>query len=730
MLWNLARAFVTTSAERGAGAMDKIMEPLQRLGKALMGAVAVMPLAALMMGIGYWITSVGGEGAVIYGDLLLKTGAAVLDNLGVIFAIAIAYGLSRDNSGAAALAGFVGFATLVNLIGPEAVAGYRGIEPTELTGDEALRWAESGWDAVGYGNVLFGIMIGILAAWIYNRFYQTQLPDAFAFFSGRRLVPILSSIFSAVVAGIMYIIWPLVYSALFSFGAWIQGLGAVGAGLYGFANRLLIPTGLHHALNSVFWFDVMGIDDIRKFQEGPVTIDSAAAATDALSCPGVWDGTTCEVIGVVGQYQAGFFPIMMFGLPGAALAIYLRAKTKRRKAVGALMMAAAVASFFTGVTEPLEFSFMFLAPLLYLVHAILTGISLAIASAMGWTAGFGFSAGAVDFLLSSQNPLANQWWMLLVMGVIYFFAYLGIFYALIGLLNIKTPGRDDDESEDGGASFDAFTDIARPGASKGGADNANTHTAEKIILGLGGKNNIDSIDYCSTRLRTHVHDASLVDESLIRKAAASGMVRPTKQSIQVIVGTKVQFVYDEVARLLAQSGADAELIGERPASELDQPATTVLTGTTVELSKPTVGQVIALEGVSDDAFASKSIGDGFALVPASTAAVFDVCAPASGKLDMVFKTNHAFSLTTSAGLEVLVHIGFDTVKLKGEGFTRLVEQGQFVETGQPIVRVDAKALRAQGVDLTIAVVMPTKAQTSSVHLAQGKGSVAAEVALR
>lgn len=234
-----------------------------------MGAVAVMPLAALMMGIGYWITSVGGEGAVIYGDLLLKTGAAVLDNLGVIFAIAIAYGLSRDNSGAAALAGFVGFATLVNLIGPEAVAGYRGIEPTELTGDEALLWAESGWDAVGYGNVLFGIMIGILAAWIYNRFYQTQLPDAFAFFSGRRLVPILSSIFSAVVAGIMYIIWPLVYSALFSFGAWIQGLGAVGAGLYGFANRLLIPTGLHHALNSVFWFDVMGIDDIRKFQEGP-----------------------------------------------------------------------------------------------------------------------------------------------------------------------------------------------------------------------------------------------------------------------------------------------------------------------------------------------------------------------------------------------------------------------------------------------------------------------------
>ena len=711
------------------------MEPLQRLGKALMGAVAVMPLAALMMGVGYWITSVGGDNAVIFGDLLLKTGGAVLDNLGVIFAIAIAYGLSKDNSGAAALAGFVGFATLVNLIGPEAVAGYRGIEPTELTGDEALQWAEAGWDAVGYGNVLFGIMIGILAAWTYNRFYTTQLPDALAFFSGRRLVPILASIFSAIVAGIMYIVWPLVYSALFSFGAWIQGLGAVGAGLYGFANRLLIPTGLHHALNSVFWFDVMGIDDIRKFQEGPATIDAAAAATDALGCPGVWDGSTCEVMGIVGQYQAGFFPIMMFGLPGAALAIYLRAKTKRRKAVGALMMAAAVASFFTGVTEPLEFSFMFLAPLLYVVHAILTGISLAIASAMGWTAGFGFSAGAVDFLLSSQNPLANQWWMLLVMGVVYFFIYLAIFYFLIGALNIKTPGREDDD-EESGADVNAFTDVAESGTA--GTTDPNVQTAAQIIRGLGGKDNIDSIDYCSTRLRTRINDPELVQESQIRQASVSGLVRPSKQTVQVIVGPRVQFVYDEVARQLAQSGADAEFIGERPASELGDDigtasaagaATATRAGVTVELAKPTVGTVIPLEKVSDEAFASKSIGDGFALVPVESASVFDICAPATGQLDMVFKTNHAFSITTVNGLEVLVHIGFDTVKLNGEGFTRLVEAGQHVEAGQPIIRVDAKALRAKGVDLTTAVVMPTKKQVGSVQLAQGLGSVAAVVTM-
>lgn len=705
--------------------MDKLMEPLQRLGKALMGAVAVMPLAALMMGVGYWITSVGGDNAVIFGDLLLKTGGAVLDNLGIIFAIAIAFGLSKDNSGAAALAGFVGFATLVNLIGPDAIAGYRGIDPAELSGDEAMNWAEAGWDGIGYGNVLFGILIGILAAWTYNKFYQTQLPDALAFFSGRRLVPILASIFSAIVAGIMYVVWPLVYSALFSFGAWIQGLGAVGAGLYGFANRLLIPTGLHHALNSVFWFDVMGIDDIRKFQEGPATIEAANAATDALSCPGVWDGTTCEVVGIIGQYQAGFFPIMMFGLPGAALAIYLRAKTNRRKAVGALMMAAAVASFFTGVTEPLEFSFMFLAPLLYLVHAILTGISLAIASAMGWTAGFGFSAGAVDFLLSSQNPLANQWWMLLVMGVVYFFIYLAIFYFLIGALNIKTPGREDDDAEQ-------LADA--PSTDAPSTDNPHSHTAAQIIAGLGGKTNIDSIDYCSTRLRTKVTNPTLVEESEIRKAQISGLVRPSKQTVQVIIGPKVQFVYDEVARMLAQSGVDTEFIGERPESELEgdiatatAPRQTTAVGTTVELLTPTVGTVTAIEQVADEAFATKSIGDGFALIPVDSAATFDVCAPASGSVDMIFKTNHAFSLTTTDGLEVLVHIGFDTVKLKGAGFTRLIEQGEHVEAGQPIIRVDAKALRAQGVDLTIAVVMPTKQQVGKVTLGNGNGMLGVSV---
>lgn len=303
--------------------------------------------------------------------------------------------------------------------------------------------------------------------------------------------------------------------------------------MYGFANRLLIPTGLHHALNQIFWFDVVGINDIGNFLGGSATIEAAKAATDASSCAGNWVNGTCEVVGVVGRYQAGFFPIMMLGLVGAALAIYMTADPSRKKVVGSLMAAGALASFFTGVTEPLEFSFMFVAPMLYLVHAVLTGISLAIAAAMHWTAGFGFSAGFVDMVRSARNPLANKWYMLLVMGVIYFFVYFGIFYFLIKKFNLKTPGRGEDEEteENEGAILASDSDYAV--------------MASQILKGLGGKENIASLDYYATRLRVVVADPALVDEPEIKKAGVSGVIRPSQKSVQVIVGPQVQFVFDE-----------------------------------------------------------------------------------------------------------------------------------------------------------------------------------------
>ncbi|MFC5370391.1 N-acetylglucosamine-specific PTS transporter subunit IIBC [Arcanobacterium bovis] len=527
---------------------DTIVGALQRFGRAIMGAVAVMPVAAILMGIGYWIDPTGWGANSVTAAILIKSGLAVLDNLGYVFAIALAFGLSRDSNGAAALSGFLGFTAVKLLLAPAAIASYRGIADYKaLKGDAALEWASQGWEAVNEKNVLIGILVGILAAWCYNRFHQTKLPDFLAFFAGRRLVPIVTMGLSIVLAGVLYLVWPFVYNVLFQFGQSIQGLGAVGAGIYGLVNRLLLPTGLHHALNSIFWFDVVGINDIGNFLKGGETIKSAAAATSAATCPGVgvWNGTTCTVVGEIGKYQAGFFPVMMFGMPGAALAIYLRADKAKRKVVGSLMLAAALAAFFTGVTEPVEFSFLFVAPALYLIHAILTGISLAVAAFFHWTAGFGFSAGFVDMFLSSQNPLANKWWMLLLLGVVYFVIYLGVFYFAIGKFNLKTPGRGDDS--DAGASL--------------AEDRTYSSVASQVIAGLGGHANIDLVDYCATRLRVSVKDHLLVKENDIKAAGVAGVIRPSQKSVQVIIGPQVQFVYDEVARQL--QGESVALQGEQ-----------------------------------------------------------------------------------------------------------------------------------------------------------------------
>lgn len=699
-----------------------VMGPLQRLGKALMGAVAVLPVAAILCGVGYWISSAAGPDNLA-AQLLISSGDAVLANLGWIFAIAISFGLAKDSNGAAALSGFLAFATFMKLLGPEAVAGYRGIEdPTALTGDEALEWAAEGWNAVGGGNVLFGILAGIMAAWVYNRFHGTKLPDFLAFFSGRRLVPILTAIFAMVVSGILYFVWPFIYNALFNFGTSIQGLGAAGAGIYGVANRLLIPTGLHHALNSVFWFDVIGINDIGNFQAGQATIDAAAAATSAADCPGIWANGQCTVEGVVGRYQAGFFPVMMFGLPGAALAMYLRADKKKRKVVGSLMAAGALASFFTGVTEPLEFSFMFVAPLLYVVHALLMGLSVFIASAMEWTAGFGFSAGFVDMLLSSQNPLANKWYMLLVMGVGFFFLYFVIFYFLIGWLNLKTPGRGEDEAED---AADSAT-----GDDKTAAD------AARIIEGLGGKDNIDSLDYCTTRLRVGVKERALVDDSVIKRAAVSGVIHPSEKSVQVIVGPAVQFMYDEVSHQLRHGSPVLATAGAASAAGAGASAASAqrVSGNTaggdaadVDVRAPFAGDVVALSQVPDASFAQGMVGEGFAVMPDAVDA-FDVCAPVDGTITMVFKTRHAFGMKTADGLDLLIHIGIDTVELKGEGFTALAKKGDTVTAGTPIIAVEASKLRERGVNLITPVVCPTAKQVAGVDIAREGHALPGEVA--
>ncbi|WP_412759266.1 N-acetylglucosamine-specific PTS transporter subunit IIBC [Niallia taxi] len=475
---------------------------LQKLGRALMLPVAVLPAAAILMGIGYAIDPSGWGADSPTAAFLIKAGSSILDNIPYLFAVGVALGLSKDKDGSAALSGLVAFLVIKTLLSTDSVAMLQGINPEDV--NVAFTKIE---------NAFIGMLSGIVASVMYNKFSKTQLPAAFAFFSGKRLVPILSAVSMLVIAVILLFLWPAIYSGLVSFGTQISKLGAIGAGLYGFFNRLLIPTGLHHALNAVFWFDLAGINDIGNF----------------------WNGNGEK--GVTGMYQAGFFPVMMFGLPAAALAMYHTAKTKRKKQIASLMLAAGIAAFVTGVTEPIEFAFMFAAPGLYLVHAVLTGFSLAIAAAFHWTAGFSFSGGLIDFILSSRLPLANKPYMLIVQGLVFACIYYTLFRFLITKFNLSTPGREEETAEEAVATAPINN------------DNKFAVMASEIYEGLGGDANVASVDNCVTRLRIEVKDMNTVNQSKIKATGVPGIniVGPT--SIQVIVGTQVQFVADEIEKI-------------------------------------------------------------------------------------------------------------------------------------------------------------------------------------
>lgn len=480
---------------------------LQKIGKALMVPVAVLPAAAILLGLGYWIDPVGWGGESVLAAFFIKSGGAIIDNMPILFAIGVAFGMSKDKNGSAALAGLVSFLVVTTLLSPGAVGMIKGIPANEVP---------AGFSKIN--NQFTGILCGVISSALYNRFSEVELPKFLSFFSGKRLVPIISSFVMMLVSFILMYIWPAVYSGLVSFGEGISKLGPLGAGIYGFFNRLLIPVGLHHALNSVFWFDVAGINDIPKFLGGAQSIANGTG-----------------IPGVTGMYQAGFFPIMMFGLLGAAVAFVKTAKPENKDKIKSIMIAAGFATFLTGVTEPLEFVFMFVAPGLYLVHAILTGISLFIASTMHWIAGFGFSAGLIDMLLSSKNPLATKWYMLIIQGVVFFFLYYFIFYFIITKYNLKTPGREDeDSSEQENTPSKAST---------------NDELAERMLPLLGGADNLETIDNCITRLRLDVKDSSLVKDAEIKKLGVAGILKPSKTSVQIIVGTQVEFVANALKRM-------------------------------------------------------------------------------------------------------------------------------------------------------------------------------------
>ncbi len=606
---------------------------LQKIGKSLMFPIATLPAAALLLrlGSGDMLGAVPNEAIQYIASIMAASGNAILGNLPIIFAIGIAMGFAHDSSGGAALAGAIAHLVLVAVLG---------------TVNEELNM-----------GVFGGIIAGITAGLLYNKYYNVKFPEWLSFFGGRRFVPIITSITMAILASILAIVWGPIQGGIDSVGNWMIGAGSLGVGMYGFFNRLLIPVGLHHVINTVIWFDfgeftnaagevVKG--DIHRFLAG----DPSA-----------------------GHFQAGFFPIMMFGLPAACLAMYFAAKKEKRPVVGGMFFSIALTAFLTGVTEPIEFSFMFLSPVLYGIHAVLTGIALAVAYIVGFRDGFGFSAGLIDYLLNLG--LADKPLLLLPLGLGFGAIYFVVFYFLIKKLDLKTPGREDDEEEDGEANAAISDDVDL--------------RAYYTIEALGGKENIQQVDYCTTRLRLSVQDADVVDEKTLKQTGARGVMRISKTNVQVIIGTSVEFLAEAIKDRLKKGNPAPTNTQVPTAQPVVQEAVKNETTNFHDFEMPMTGDLLPLSEVPDEAFSAGLMGPGFGIRPMDGT----VYAPFDGEVVMIFPTKHAIGLKSDTGLEVLIHVGLDTVKLDGKGFDLFVTDGQKIQRGDMLLKADINQIKDQ-----------------------------------
>lgn len=606
---------------------------LQKIGKSLMFPIATLPAAALLLrlGSGDMLGAVPNEAIQYIASIMAASGNAILGNLPIIFAIGIAMGLAHDSSGGAALAGAIAHLVLIAVLG---------------TVNEDLNM-----------GVFGGIIAGITAGLLYNKYYNVKFPEWLSFFGGRRFVPIITSITMAILGSILAIVWGPIQGGIDAVGNWMIGAGSLGVGMYGFFNRLLIPVGLHHVINTIIWFDfgeftnaageiVKG--DINRFLAG----DTSA-----------------------GHFQAGFFPIMMFGLPAACLAMYFAAKKEKRPIVGGMFVSIALTAFLTGVTEPIEFSFMFLSPVLYGIHAVLTGISLAVAYIVGFRDGFGFSAGLIDYLLNLG--LADKPLLLIPLGLGFGAIYFVVFYFLIKKLDLKTPGREDDDEEEGEADASISDDVDL--------------RAYYTIEALGGEENIKQIDYCTTRLRMSVQDANMVDEKTLKQTGARGVMRISKTNVQVIIGTSVEFLAEAMKERLKKGNPAPKNAKLPTAQPIVEETAHNETTTFNDFEMPMTGDLLPLSEVPDEAFSAGLMGPGFGIRPTDGT----VYAPFDGQVVMIFPTKHAIGLKSNTGVEILIHVGLDTVKLNGEGFELFVTDGQTIKRGEALLKADITHIKDQ-----------------------------------
>ena len=675
---------------------DKIFGVLQRVGRSFMLPIALLPVAGLLLGIGssftnetmlaaYGLNSVIHPGTLIYTilDVMSQTGSAVFNNLALLFAMGVAIGMARKEKEVAALSGAVAYIIMNTAIQAmiNAAGGVDAMPANSTTTMLGITTLQMG--------VFGGIVVGLGVAALHNKFYKIELPQVLAFFGGTRFVPIISSIVYLIVGIAMFYVWPVVQNGISALGSLVLASGYAGTFIYGLLERALIPFGLHHVFYMPFWQTAVG---------GTAIIDgiTVTGAQNIFFAELASKSTTVFSVSAT-RFMAGKFPFMMFGLPGAALAMYQCAKPEKKKAAGGLLLSAALTAFLTGITEPLEFTFIFVALPMYAVHCVLAGLSFMLMHILNVGVGMTFSGGLIDLVLFGvmQGNAKTHWIWVVVVGAVYFVLYYLIFRFMISKFDYKTPGRDDAEE----VKLYTRADVnARSAASGSNAPAGDDPVSALIVEGLGGTDNLSDVDCCATRLRCTVKDAALVRQDVLKASGASGVICKGN-GVQVVYGPKVAVIKAKLEDYLENAPkTPAATAAPAPAAA---PAAPAAAAKDTVLAACLTGTVVPLAEVKDEAFASGALGDGIAIEPA----VGELVAPADGEISSTFDTHHAVGMTTVDGAELLMHIGIDTVKLGGKHFTYLVNEGDKVRKGQPLIRFDIEAIKAEGYPVTTPLIV-------------------------
>ena len=713
---------------------DKIFGVLQRVGRSFMLPIAVLPVAGLLLGIGssfinettiatYGLQGILGNGTILHALLMImsKAGNVIFDNLPIIFAVGVAIGMAKAEKEVAALSAMISFFVMhasinaVLLLAGKVLADGT-IAPDVLEGTIA---SVCGIQTLQMG-VFGGILVGLGVAALHNRFYKIELPNALSFFGGSRFVPIISTITYVGIGILMYFIWPAVQNGIFALGGLVTGTGYFGTLIFGIIKRALIPFGLHHVFYMPFWQTAVGgtmMVDGNLIQGGQNIFFAQLASSDVTHFSA--DAT---------RYFSGEFIFMIFGLPGAALAMYRCAKPEKKKAAGGLLLSAALACMFTGITEPIEFSFLFVAPMLFAVQVILAGSAYMVAHILNIAVGLTFSGGLLDLVIFGvlQGNAKTSWLRIIPAGIVYFLLYYVLFSFLIKKFDLKTPGREDDDEETKlytKADVNARRTEAKEGESCSQAENSKDSRSAAIAMGMGGRNNITSVDCCATRLRCSIADSSLVDEKLLKSTGAVGVI-VKGQGIQIIYGPQVTVIKSELEAYLAEEHEedtaeatdDAENMGTKVTAETEAAVNLAESKNIAEnvhkLYSPFQGVLKPITEAPDEAFASKAMGDGYLVMPENGTVV----APEDGEVMFVFPSKHAIGLKAADGMEYLLHIGVDTVKLNGEGFTVFVSDGQKIKKGDKLMEFDPAYIRKHAVSDACIVIFTGLTEGESLSL--------------